>query len=620
MIIYNKKLSQFNSDVELNLIADELHSLVKSKGINVGKSEYNSWQNSLGFMKNVLADPEIDKDLQIAIEYQIPATSKRIDFIINGSDAEGKENLIIVELKQWSKVEKIDDESKHSVRTYTGYRNQNVGHPSYQAYSYKMFIQDNAYNEELLRAISVYACAYLHNYGYEHESIIKDPIYQEWLNEAPLFIKNEVINFRNYIKSIVKFEPKKENKLLLLEQSQFKPSKSLQDSLVSLVKGNKEFILLDDQIVVFDICISAMKKSLVDKKKRTIIIEGGPGTGKTVLAINILQQMISMGLNATYATKNSAPRQAFLHILTKDKTIEKGRIGNLFRSPFGLSKLKDNNYDCLIVDESHRLVEKMYRDWDGENQIKEIIEKSLVSIFFIDESQRITTKDIGKIDDIKNYAMQLGSELISNQDTILKSQFRCNGSDLYIQFVDYLLQRGETIQVNFKELNYDFRIYDDPNKMRDDLRSINSKNNKARIVAGYCYDWNVKNGRSDYDIFLENGFKAKWNLQDDKIWAINKNSFEEVGCIHTAQGLEFDYVGVIIGQDLSVDKNQIIITNQSKISKDDNTSGIRNTYKELAHQLILNTYKTLLTRGQKGCFVYCEDINLRNYIKNLLKI
>jgi DUF2075 family protein len=329
--------------------------------------------------------------------------------------------------------------------------------------------------------------------------------------------------------------------------------------------------------------------------------------------------MISMGLNTTYATKNKAPREAFLHILTKNKVFDKGRIGKLFRSPFGLSKLKDNNYDCLIVDESHRLVEKMYRDWDGKNQIKESIQKSLVSIFFIDESQKITTKDIGNIKDIKIYADQLGSELVSNQDTVLKSQFRCNGSDLYIQFVDYLLQRGETLKVRPSELNYDFRIYDDPNKMRADLREINNKNNKARMVAGYCYDWNVKNDRGEYDIFLENGFKAKWNLDGDDIWAINKNSFEEVGCIHTAQGLEFEYVGVIIGKDLTVNNNQTITTNQAMISKDDFTSGIRTTNKELAHQLILNTYKTLLTRGQKGCFVYCEDLNLRNLIKNLLR-
>ena len=141
------------------------------------------------------------------------------------------------------------------------------------------------------------------------------------------------------------------------------------------------------------------------------------------------------------------------------------------------------------------------------------------------------------------------------------------------------------------------------------------------MVAGYCYDWNVKHKRGTYDISLGNGFFAKWNLADDKIWAINPNSFEEVGCIHTAQGLEFDYVGVIIGKDLKYNPTtKLIITDKNAISKDDNSSGIRNSSDDIAHKLIINTYKTLLTRGQKGCYIYCEDNDLREYIKSKCKI
>lgn len=140
------------------------------------------------------------------------------------------------------------------------------------------------------------------------------------------------------------------------------------------------------------------------------------------------------------------------------------------------------------------------------------------------------------------------------------------------------------------------------------------------MVAGYYYDWNVKNYRGDYDIYLENGFKAKWNLENDKIQAINPSSFEEVGCIHTAQSLEFDYVGVFIGKDLRYDeKNHEIIIDKTQISKDDKSSGIRSCGEGLAKQLIKNTYKTLLTRGQKVCYIYCEDKPLAIYIKMMLK-
>ena len=118
---------------------------------------------------------------------------------------------------------------------------------------------------------------------------------------------------------------------------------------------------------------------------------------------------------------------------------------------------------------------------------------------------------------------------------------------------------------------------------------------------------------------LYDGFKAKWNLANDKIWAINPKSFEEVGCIHTAQGLEFDYVGVLIGKDLYYDPaDGKVKTNKLAISRDDRSSGIRTASDNEARRLILNTYKTLLTRGQKGCFIYCEDKELRDYIKSYL--
>lgn len=118
-----------------------------------------------------------------------------------------------------------------------------------------------------------------------------------------------------------------------------------------------------------------------------------------------------------------------------------------------------------------------------------------------------------------------------------------------------------------------------------------------------------------------NVFEAQWNLKDDGIWAINPMSFEQVGCIHTAQGLEFDYVGVLIGKDLKFDTSTgHVITDQTAISKDDKSSGIRSCHDlELVHRLIINTYKTLLTRGQKGCFVYCEDYSLREYIESAIR-
>lgn len=622
MIVYNDTKRQFVEDVRNSLIADKILTCIRQKGLFAGgKKEFLSWENSMQYMRNIVDDKNIEDDVRIAIEYNIPLTSKRVDFMIYGSDGDNHDNIVIVELKQWQEAEIVANDMQYCVRTNVGKENNIVCHPSYQAYSYSRFLRN--YSQTISdNQIGIIPCAYLHNYKPEKRYVLDASIYKEWIVEAPFFIKNQVQDFSSFIKKYVTKKSSNGDILYFIDNGRIKPTKALQDTLVSMVKGHKEFILLDEQAVIFDMCLKTMKQCKEDGKKRTLVIQGGPGTGKSVLAINLLMDYIGQQLNVSYVTKNSAPRNAFLNILTNSDARRLIDIKELFRSPFNLSKLAPNTYDCLIVDEAHRLVKKMYGDWTGENQVKECINASLLTIFMLDEDQAITTKDIGSVAEIEEWCKILGSRMILNKETKLVSQFRCNGSDTYIQFIDQVLQRNEEpIEIDLSELNFDFQVFDDPVKMHDELFERNKINNKARMVAGYCYDWNVKNHRGQWDIILEKGFKAKWNLQDDNIWAINPNSFEEVGCIHTAQGLEFDYVGVIIGKDLTYDENSgKVITNQQAISMDDRTSGIRSLKnKDEARRLILNTYKTLLTRGQKGCYVYCEDSSLRDYIRSCIK-
>jgi len=623
MIIYQNNIENFIKDVKNNLIGQTIRDSMSQKKLFSGNSsEYLSWVNSMNYVRNVIDDVHIPKDAQVAIEYQIPQSSKRVDFIISGNDG-FKDNIIIIELKQWEKAEKISDDIEHSIKTFTGGGIRRVAHPSYQAYSYATLIKNTSeaiQNEN----VQIIPSAYLHNYLPINRHHLDDPIFNFWINEAPFFISNEFNQIREFIKKYIKFKSQDGDILYKIDQGRLKPSKALQDSIVSMMKGNREFLLIDDQITAYDICKDVMKKSSKDGKKRSVIIQGGPGTGKSVLALNLLQDFVKNKFMANYITKNSAPRKAFLELISKSDLKNKTNLKSLFRSPFGLSNVPKNTYDALIVDESHRLVQKMYRDWNGENQVKECINASLVSIFFIDEDQKITTKDIGSIDNILKFAKDLDTEVYYGDDLVLSSQFRCNGSDGYIQFLNEVLEIKKKDNFSFFELNYDFKVYDDPNNMRDDLRKINESQkhlNKVRMVSGYCYPWNIKNKRLyNYDIELKNGFYAKWNLENDETWAINNKSFEEVGCIHTAQGLEFDYVGVIIGKDLTYDiENEKIVTDKSKIHKDDNSSGIRTSNFTDADKLIKNTYKTLLTRGQKGCYIYCEDQSLSKYLKDKLE-
>lgn len=284
-----------------------------------------------------------------------------------------------------------------------------------------------------------------------------------------------------------------------------------------------------------------------------------------------------------------------------------------------------NTFDCLIVDEAHRLNAKStYYSSEGENQIKEIINASLVSVFFIDENQVVTSKDIGSINSIKDWAKKLNSELYFNEDMVLVSQFRCNGSDRYVAFLDRILGLSDTDEVlSTDDFDFDIKLFEDPNQMRMYLSQKNAINNKARMLAGYCYEWKSKSNSNGniYDIYLENGFRAKWNFNSTTTWAIDTDSFPQVGCIHTSQGLEFDYVGVIIGKDLRYENGKVITDPSKRAKTDTSLFGINsNPLHITADRIIRNTYKTLLTRGQKGCYIYCEDKALFAYLAQWIPV
>ncbi|MEA3515522.1 MAG: DUF2075 domain-containing protein, partial [Nanoarchaeota archaeon] len=262
----------------------------------------------------------------------------------------------------------------------------------------------------------------------------------------------------------------------------------------------------------------------------------------------------------------------------------------------------------------------------GENQIKEIINASKFSLFFIDENQKVDIFDIGSKEEIEKYAKKLGAEVYIYK---LDSQFRCNGSNGYLAWLDDVLQIHETANFDSFEMNYDFKIFDDPNKMMKAIKKLNQINNKSRMVAGYCWDWlsEGKNNSLIHDITIGDNFKMSWNLRSSSTWAIDSESIEEIGCIHTCQGLEFDYVGVIIGNDLRYEDGKIITDFTERAKTDQSLKGIKTMAKknlskaeEIAENIIKNTYRTLMTRGQKGCYIYCCDKNLEQYLKQRLNI
>lgn len=619
MIVYQSTKEGFLRDVLSNDIDTIIHnSYFERLGRHTSRNEVLSWNNSMMHMNNVLADSEIPYNAGISIEFQIPLSAKRIDFIITGISDAREEQVLIIELKQWSSAQLTQKDA--IVKTRFQFGESETAHPSYQAWSYASLIE--GYNQTVQdEGISLIPCAYLHNYP--PDNVITNTFYKEHLLKAPVFLKPDAIKLRDFIKRYIKYGDDRDI-LYKIENGRIRPSKQLADSLVSMLKGSPEFIMIDDQKIVFETALS-MAKLATNEKKQVLIVEGDPGTGKSVVAINLLVEMTKLGLVSRYISKNAAPRAVYAAMLTG--TITKTRIDNLFGGTGAFITTDANIFDALIVDEAHRLNEKsgLYQNL-GENQVLEIIDASKFSVFFIDDDQRIHIKDIGNKAQIEAWARGKEAQV---RHLKLSSQFRCNGSDGYLLWIDNALQIKETANIILSKEDFDFRIFSNPTELRKVIIEKNKLNNKSRLVAGYCWDWESKKNNSVSDVIIaEFNFEMKWNLgSDGSTWLIAKDSVNEIGCIHTCQGLEMDYVGVIVGNDLIYDNGRII-TDVSKRSANDNSiKGIKTLIKEnkdkgllLADRIIKNTYRTLMTRGMKGCYVYFCNKELELYFKSLIKV
>jgi hypothetical protein len=560
VIVYQATKSKFldqvhNTDIEV-VVSD---AFAQKLGHRVGASEVKSWRSSLVSMARILQDEGIPADAGVAIEYNIPQSGKRVDFILTGLAEDRSPKVIIVELKQWetSKRTQLDG----VVSTYTGGGHREVSHPSYQAWSYAALL--DGFNEAIREGgVTLQPCAYLHNYL--PDGVIKHDFYAAYIERAPIFLKgdDERDKLRAFIKQHVKYGDSIDL-LYKIENGRIRPSKMLADSLVRMLKGQAEFVLIDDQKVVYESAL-AMARHAEPLKKEVMIVEGGPGTGKSVVAINLLAALTKTAQNCRYVSKNAAPRAVYESKLVGH--FRKSVISNFFSGSGAFVEKEASIFDTLIVDEAHRLNEKggLYGN-RGENQIKELINAANCTVFFIDEDQRVTLKDIGGKAAIAAWAENAGAKVSVME---LASQFRCNGADGYLAWLDNTLGVRPTANLSLEPATFDFQVFDSPTELHQRIVEKNQVNNKARVVAGYCWKWPSKKQPDAFDVVIpEFGFSKRWNLtKDSSLWIVAPDSVEEIGCIHTCQGLEVDYIGVIVGDDFVVRSGEVVCRPEKRAS------------------------------------------------------
>ncbi|UNK57896.1 DUF2075 domain-containing protein [Pseudoxanthomonas daejeonensis] len=606
MIVYHATKSKFLHDCDHDQIEDVVSAAyVQKTGRYASTPEFKAWRNSLTAMARVLRDGGIPDDVGVGIEFGIPQTAKRVDFILSGKAEDGTPHVVIVELKQWS-TSRISEKDGILIANRGGRAETEGTHPSYQAWSYAALL--NGFNEAVYESgTELRPCAYLHNY--KDDGVIRNAHYAAYLDKAPVFLdgNDELAKLRAFIRQHVR---QGDNGTLLfeIEKGRIRPSKMLADSLAKMLKGNEEFVLVDDQKVVYETCLARAAQAS-DARKQVIIVKGGPGTGKSVVAVNLLVELTKRGQLTKYVSKNAAPRAVYKQKLAGH--LRQVEIGNLFAGSGGFHEAEPNVFDTLVVDEAHRLNEKsgLYGNL-GQNQIMELIRSARCTVFFADDDQIVTLSDIGRTEELERWARAAGAEVTRLE---LASQFRCAGSDGYIAWLDNFLGIRESANTDFDRDSFDFRIVASPVKLHDLIREKNKLNNKARVVAGYCWDWKSKKEPKAWDIEIpEYGYKAQWNLdKDGSLWIVAPGSVEQVGCIHTCQGLELDYVGVIIGPDLRWIDGKPMVFPDSRSRMDRSVRGYKTLMKEdpdatreRLEVIVRNTYKTLMSRGMKGCYLH----------------
>lgn len=611
MLAYNKTYENFCYDINSGKIVSQIQDALNR---DFSESEKKSFKVSLGYVKNALSNVDIPSAAQIGLELTVPLTNKRIDFIIAGEDDLGKSNVVIVELKQWEKVKHTD----MSDIVLLG-PEQRV-HPSWQAFSYGTTLSNfNEFVEE--NPVNIYSCSFLHDYRNQYEDEIKNEVYSEGLAKSPAFIEDEWIDFAKFIGSKIKRESKL-NLLYELSNGRIRPSRFLVDCLSDSLNCNDKIELIDQQRIAF----SNIKREIAlalknNNKRKVIIVKGGAGTGKSLIALHLLGELHRQGKTAFYVAKSSYIKEAYYKMLTR-KIPDYNVLRTLFRGSGDFHKENmnmDKQFDCLIVDEAHRLTEKTKVSFMfyGENQIREIIHASKVSVFFIDETQQIDIKDFGTVENIKFAAAAENADVIEDDKYVLKSQFRCNGSDEYINWVEgtlYNKKIGPMTQV----MDYDIRLFDDLVELQNAIRQKNDEHkNPSRMLSGDVFPWLSMKDSSAIDINIGD-FHAQWNRS--KSFAVDPASIDEVGCIHTSQGMEFEYVGLIIGDDL-IYRNGRIETDYTR--HPEGSGEFKRPHRrrplpedaQIIDRIIRNTYKVLFTRGQRGLYLYVMDDALRDHLR-----
>ncbi|MDR9391395.1 MAG: DUF2075 domain-containing protein [Trueperaceae bacterium] len=584
------------------------------------RSEVQSWQNSLRSMSWVLEKADLT-DHGVLLEHQLPMTSKRLDCLVTGRDADARDQAVVVELKQWS--EAGPSEAEGCVTTFLGGRVRDVLHPSVQVGQYAQYLED--YREAFTQGdVRLSACAYLHNLPFDPDDELFADRHRGARERYPVFTADASGDLVDYLAGRMA-AGHGEEVLQRVVRSPSRPSKKLLSHTAEMVQGQTSFVLLDEQLVVFERVLAEARKATRRAGKSVVLVRGGPGTGKSVVALHLVGRLAGEGFDAQHATGSKWFTENVRSLVGR-------RASHQFRYFHTYAKEAADAVDVLVSDEAHRIRATSANrftkkeDRTGRPQVEELVHAAKVSVFFLDDLQVVRPNEVGSTDLIRDAASRVGADLIEFE---LEAQFRCGGSDGFVQWVDNTLQIRRTPSVLWEgDDAFEFGVLDDVAELEVWVRAKNDGGDTARMVAGFCWPWSNPNADGTLvDDVVVGDWARPWNAKPDAgrlakgipkahVWATDPGGLDQVGCIYTAQGFEFDYVGVIVGRDLRWDPAEATWVADPTESYD----RVVKRSGEAFLDLVKHTYRVLLTRGMKGCKVVFLDDATRDFVRSRLDL
>ncbi|MFF1713814.1 DNA/RNA helicase domain-containing protein [Streptomyces sp. NPDC058268] len=590
---------------------------VHMHGHKPSPSEVRSWERSIPVLASALNDAGLGQ-VEMLLEYGLPLNSRRADAVLAGVHPHtGQPSYVVVELKQWSSAEPDDDDP--SLCRVDAYAHP-VLNPVDQVRGYCNYLV--SFNGALAdHPDRISGAAYLHN---ATEFGVGGLFEAEQDAYGQLFIGARRGELIDYLRTRLGADSGATAADELLA-GKVGPSKQLMAVAAQEVREREQFVLLDEQLVAYRMVLNAVRRAKQSDHKEVVVVTGGPGTGKSVIALSLLGELYRQGITALHATGSNS----FTTTMRKVAGARKREVQSLFKYFNSFMTAERNSLDVLICDEAHRMRETSANRYTsaanrtGKAQIDELIDAARVPVFLLDEHQVVRPGEMGTVAEIEATAAKKG---LACQVVALDSQFRCGGSDAYLRWVVRLLglESGGTLRWEPDD-KMQLMVTESPQEMEEFLAGRRAQGYGARMSAGYCWKWTKKvpPGQALPTDVVIGDWERPWNVFGDRavggappaaLWATDPAGFGQVGCVYTAQGFEYDWSGVILGPDL-VWRGDQWVTDRTA-SKDPVFK--KSTPDTDVDRLIRNTYKVLLTRGMVGTVVYSTDAETQAKLRELV--